>query len=171
MPSEILTSDLLAELTKHKAEILTFLRKAGDTRSFTYSPIGPISRTAQVHISVAQHGLWLIDRLFPNKSAYNSERALRLQGALNVAALEESLNEIVRRHETLRTSFPSVEGQPFQVITPASKSNLSIIDLRHRTETKDRQTEAERIRAEEAESPFDLEKGPLFRSKLICLSD
>ena len=70
-------------------------------------------------LSFAQQRLWFLDQLEPNSSIYNVPAGLRLSGPLNVACLERSLNEIVRRHEALRTTFPAVEGQPVQVISPS----------------------------------------------------
>jgi aspartate racemase len=84
--------------------------------------------------------------------------------------MEQSLNEIVRRHEALRATLSAVDGELFQVIAPALNLRLTLIDLRDIVDATERETEAERIVTEEVERPFDLAKGPLFRSQLLRLS-
>ncbi|MCH8282830.1 MAG: hypothetical protein IIC96_19375, partial [Chloroflexi bacterium] len=86
--------------------------------------------------SFAQQRLWFLDQLEPGSAAYNVPLAIRLSGSLNMIALEQSLNEIVRRHETLRTTFSTVDGQPVQVISPASTFNIPVVDLRHLTKAE-----------------------------------
>ena len=128
-----------------------------------------ISRPLRCPASLSQERLWFIEQLSPS-AAYNSGHTIRLIGTLNLAALEQSLNEIVRRHEALRTIFAAVDGQPFQIVTPPSNSSLLTIDLRGITGAAEREAEAERIVIEEAERLFDLAKGPLFRAKLVRVS-
>ena len=118
--------------------------------------------------SFAQQRLWFLDQLEPGNPAYNMPAAFRLVGPLDVAALEQSFNEIVRRHETLRTTFSVREGQPVQVIDPTSTLVLLVVDLRGLPESE-RKTEVSRLSAEEAKRPFDLAKGPLLRSTLLRL--
>src|SRR5688572_15392193 len=81
-------------------------------------------------LSFAQQRLWFLEQLCPGSSVYNIIEALRLHGALDASALERSLQEIVRRHEALRTNFMAVDGQPVQVIKPAADFALQILDLR-----------------------------------------
>ncbi len=81
-------------------------------------PIGPVSRNAELALSFAQHRLWFFGQLEPGISTYNMPAAVRLKGPLNLAALERSFNEIVNRHESLRTTFAMVDGPPTQVIAP-----------------------------------------------------
>lgn len=101
---------------------------------------------------------------------YNVPGAVRLKGSLNVAALEQSFNEIVRRHEALRTTFKTVDGQPVQAITPILRLTLPMLDWR---QLRDNEREAEvlRLADEERERPFDLAKGPLVRITLVRLDE
>jgi amino acid adenylation domain-containing protein len=136
------------------------------------SAIRPVSPGGVLPLSLAQERLWFLDQLESGNPAYSDGigKAFRLLGPLDVAALERSLNEIVRRHEALRTTFTSVNGQPVQVIASALTLWLPMVDLRELSETE-RGAEAERLAAEEAQRPFDLAQGPLLRAKLLRLSE
>src|ERR687885_2382021 len=81
--------------------------------------------------SFAQQRLWFIDQLVPGNPFYNVSTALRLTGSLNLAALEQAFNEIVRRHEVLRTTFRMLEGQLVQIIAPTLTIPLPVVDLRN----------------------------------------
>ncbi|MFN2236119.1 MAG: amino acid adenylation domain-containing protein, partial [Anaerolineales bacterium] len=133
------------------------------------SPITPITDDAERQLSYAQQRMWFIDQLEPGKATYNILIALRLEGALDLTTMEQSLEEIVRRHESLRTTFPSVEGKPFQVISAPEPFMLPLNDLSELPEAK-REMEARRLAAEEAQRPFDLARGPLLRAVLYRLS-
>jgi acyl carrier protein len=133
-------------------------------------PISRVSRDGDLPLSFAQQRLWFLDQLQPNNPLYNIPRAIRIQGRLNHAALERSLNEIVRRHESQRTLFKSVRGQPVQVILPALTLALPVTDLRHLPDSQ-RESEARRQAVEEAHRPFDLAQGPLLRASLFLLSE
>src|SRR6185503_9204454 len=113
---------------------------------------------------------WFIDQLAPGETVYNIPLAVRLSGALNLLALEQTLNEIIRRHEVLRTSFALVDEQPVQVIVPAVSLSLTVQEL---TSLAEPEREAELLRLVEAEAhqPFDLSRGPLLRVKLWRLSE
>ena len=121
-------------------------------------------------LSYSQRRLWFLDQYEPNSSVYNVPSGLRLKGALEVAALERSLNEIVHRHEALRTTFSMVGGEPVQAIAPSLTVALSMEDLSGCAEEK-REEKARQLVREEAHRPFDLSEGPLFRSKLVRLGD
>jgi aspartate racemase len=112
--------------------------------------------------------MWLLDRLAPESPTYNIVNALRLCGPLDVGALHESLEEIVRRHEVLRTTFAAVDGTPVQTIAPSLELGLPLEDLTALPRAA-RGAEARRIVREEARRPFDLAQGPLFRAKLLGL--
>jgi hypothetical protein len=105
-----------------------------------------------------------------NNSLYNVPVAVRLAGQLDIAALEFSLAEIVRRHEVLRTTFSTSGGQPVQIINAAEPVRLEVIDLTGRPESE-REVEARRIAEEEAMRPFDLSRGPLWRAGLLRLGE
>ncbi len=119
-------------------------------------------------LSFAQQRLWFLDQLDPGHPFYNMPSTLRLRGPLDVAALRNGLDAIVRRHEVLRTAFPAVDGKPVAVVDPGPRSTLAVEDLTHLPPTE-RWPEALRKAKREAQQPFDLERGPLFRPRLLRL--
>ncbi|MEG4490497.1 amino acid adenylation domain-containing protein [Microcoleus sp. D3_18_C4] len=133
-------------------------------------PIKRASRQGELPLSFAQQRLWFLDQLQPGNPAYNIPAAVRLKGALNVAVLEQTFQEIIKRHEALRTTFNSVEGRPAQVIISSFNFTLPIVNLRELSQAE-REAEAMRLAAEEARQPFDLTKGPLLRVTLLHLDE
>jgi non-ribosomal peptide synthetase component F len=129
-------------------------------------PIGPRSTKERAPLSFAQQRLWFLGQLEPGTASYNIPKALRLTGHLDVAVLERVLNEIVRRHEALRTRFEIVEEQPVQIISETQPMSLPLIDLSGLAELE-RATETARLTQEEARRPFDLARGPLVRASLL----
>jgi len=121
-------------------------------------------------LSFGQQQLWLLAHLLPDSPVYNECVTIHLPGPLDIAALERSFNEVLRRHEAWRTTFPTVDGQPVARVHPASPLALSITDLRGLPEAE-RETEALRLATEEAKRPFDLAHGPLLRAFLARLDD
>ncbi|PSB35312.1 non-ribosomal peptide synthetase [Chlorogloea sp. CCALA 695] len=115
--------------------------------------------------SFGQQRLWFLDRLFPNSSCYNVVNVLQLTGLLNVAVFESSFNEIIRRHEVLRTNFDTVDGKPVQLILPELKISISLIDLQP-LPVKERESAAQQEIALFGQQPFNLEYGALLRVKL-----
>lgn len=126
------------------------------------------SRGSSIPLSPAQLRLWFLDRLHPDSPLYNIAVAYRLKGRLDLHALERSLTEIARRHEILRTTFPTTEGEPRQVVHELEPFALLPVDLRHRG---DREKTAAEIAHEEAKRPFDLDEGPLMRVMSVQLAD
>jgi NRPS condensation-like uncharacterized protein len=120
-------------------------------------------------LSYAQQRLWLLDRLTPGSALYTIPASLRLTSMLDIPALRRSLNEIVRRHEALRTTFSIQDNQPIQVIAPRLTVDLPVIDLQHHS-PEEREAAAWEQAALEARRPFDVETGPLFRSTLLRLT-
>nr|WP_017317816.1 non-ribosomal peptide synthetase [Mastigocladopsis repens] len=118
--------------------------------------------------SFAQQRLWFLDQLIPGNTLYNVPTVIRLTGSLNLAALEQTFNEIVHRHEALRTTFKVLEGQPVQVIAASLTIPLSLLDLRH-IRADEQEAQAKRIVTAEIERPFDLSCGPLLRVMLLQL--
>jgi len=121
-------------------------------------------------LSYFQERLWFMEQWEPGKPTYNICQAYRLEGPLNVQALEASLNVVVNRHETLRTSFGADEGQPSQIIAPALRLPLPIADLRTAPEAGKNTTSLD-LAQEEARRPFDLTQSPLLRALLVQLAD
>jgi len=126
-----------------------------------------VERSGDLPLSFAQQRLWFIEQLEPGQSTYNISAAVRLTGVLDAAALERSLSEVVRRHEALRTTFPTVDGLPVQRIAEPSTLQLPLVDLSQLSEAE---REVERRATEEAQRPFDLVTGPLLRAKLLRVS-
>ncbi|MBW4602153.1 MAG: amino acid adenylation domain-containing protein [Calothrix sp. FI2-JRJ7] len=172
-PKEKLTPALKAELGERKAEILAFLRKTNISnyaQNYAQKLIQPIPREGNIPLSFAQQRLWFIDQFESGSSLYNVPIALHLKGVLNVAALSQTLNEIVRRHEGLRTSFILVEGQPVQLITPELIINLPIVDLQDLSEVEQKD-QVLQIISSEAKRPFNLAQAPLLRASLLRLNE
>ena len=134
------------------------------------APILPVSRDQELPLSFAQQRMWFLNQLEPDNAYYNVPLAVRLSGKLNVTALAETLTEIVRRHEVLRTIIPTVDGQPVQVILPAQPIHLELEDLTALDEDE-RQAEVERRTLAEAGRTFDLGVGPLLRVRLLRLDE
>src|SRR5215217_3973042 len=120
-------------------------------------------------LSFAQQRLWFLQQMNPQSPAYNVPVASRLLGKLNVKAMEQALNEIVQRHEVLRTTFQLVDAQPMQVISARAALPLPLLDLTHLSESV-RETEAHRLAVENLKEPFDLVNGPLMRAVLVRLN-
>jgi amino acid adenylation domain-containing protein len=150
------------------AESIEAARQAG--QKLLTTPILPISRNGDLALSFAQQRLWFFNQLDPGNSAYNLPAAVRLRGPLNLPALEKSLSEIVKRHESLRTTFGKVEGRPTQVIAPTLTIKLPVVDLR-KLQASERETEVRRLVTAEAQRPFDLSQGPLLRGTVLRLGD
>jgi amino acid adenylation domain-containing protein len=117
-------------------------------------------------LSFSQERLWFLDRLEPGAPTYNIPLAVAMQGELRYEELARSLRELVRRHEALRTVFESVEGTPWQRVSPTVEGELAIIDLEGLPDLV-QEAEAERLASFYARWSFDLEKGPLLRAALL----
>ena len=119
--------------------------------------------------SFAQQRLWFVDQFTPGRATYNLPSALRVRGKLNLEVLKRTVEEIVQRHETLRTRFVAVGGEPQQVIEDRVNIELAVLDLTGIAGEEQREAEAMRLSREEAQQPFDLRQAPLFRGKLLRL--
>ncbi|MCP4659291.1 MAG: amino acid adenylation domain-containing protein, partial [bacterium] len=129
-------------------------------------PLVPVAREGRLPVSFAQQRLWFLDRLQPGSALYNIPLVFHLRGALDRVALTRALDEIVRRHQVLRTRFATVDGEPVQIIAPASRLPLPMVDL---TAIADRERVAEGLSVgrREARRPFDLARGPVLRAALL----
>jgi len=134
------------------------------------APLARVSREEGAPLSFAQQRLWFIQQLELNNAGYNCPGATRLEGRLNLEALERSVNEIVRRHEVLRTRIEVEAGAPVQVIESWRPRMLEVEDL-SRLGMEEREEEARRIAKEEARTGFDLRRGPLMRVKVLRLAE
>jgi hypothetical protein len=120
--------------------------------------------------SYAQQRMWYVDQLEPGNPAYNVPWALRLRGVIDLRALQQSLDDVIKRHEILRTTFPVREGILTQKISPTCRNRMAVVDLLD-WNGEDRVREMQRLVNEEANRPFDLNTGPLLRAVLLKLED
>jgi amino acid adenylation domain-containing protein len=127
--------------------------------------MGPMGLPA----SFAQQRLWFLDQLEPGTAAYNLVRAFRITGPIDVSALTSAIRAVVRRHESLRTIFESVDGEARQIILPDIDVDVPIVSLTGVAES-DREKEALHIASEAGKRPFDLTRGPLLRALLVQMS-
>ena len=162
--TRLFQAPVLSEVARY---IEHHLRPAGERAE---PPLQPVSRERPLPLSFAQQRLWFLDQLEPANPLYNTPGALRLLGQLDITALERALSEIVRRHETLRTTFESVEGNPVQIISAPRPVTIPLIDLQ-RLDDVDRERETQKLIDAEARRPFDLLHGPLLRARLLRLRE
>ncbi|NEO69058.1 MAG: amino acid adenylation domain-containing protein [Moorea sp. SIO3H5] len=150
------------------AKIVTQLGQ--EERSNRLPSLEPISPQQTIPLSFGQEQLWFITQLVPSEPIYNETFTIHLGGDINIQALSNSLKELIRRHEILRTTFRVVNGQPVQEIHPPSRLTLPVVDLRFLPETE-RETEGLRIATEQLRTAFDLARSPLLRATLIQLGE
>lgn len=137
-----------------------------DAASPQMPPLVRASRKGNLSLSFAQRRLWFLNELEGESAFYNIPWVVRLRGELDVDALREALDTIIRRHEVLRTSFTVVDGEPVQIVSGSTNLAFSIIDLTHLPNTI-LEEEASRLRISEARQRFDLQAGPLLRAGLL----
>lgn len=159
-------SKRIANLSSEQLELL-MLQLSKKRAGATQTSIMPREKDSQViPLSFAQQRLWFLDQLTPENPGYNVPCALHLSGLLHVSMLERSLNEIVRRHEVLRTTFIAHEGHPRQIIASSIHLPFPIIDLTGLEKDRREQVLLQLVTAE-ARRPFDLAHGPLIRGTLL----
>ena len=131
-------------------------------------PMERVSRDRPLPLSFAQERLWFLHQLEPDTPAYNFSAVVRLSGKLDVRALRETLREVHRRHEVLRTTFAMAGGRPIQVTSLGVRVQLPVVDLTGFS-LGEREEEARRLVTRETRRPYDLSMGPLFRALLLRL--
>jgi len=157
----------LAELV-HAATVAELAAVVQSKTPTAPDSIPALPESDHYEVSFAQRRLWLIDHMVEEKSAYNIPSAHMLQQQIDVAALEQALDVLVARHESLRTTFLEVDGEPRQRIHPHARFTLERHDLRQETAGEEK---ARALALREANTPFDLEQGPLFRTVLCQIAD
>lgn len=155
-------SSRIAQLSPAKRALLELRLKQGGTREA--QPIPPRTNNSSAEVSFAQQRLWFLDQIEENRALYNVPRAMRLSGALDIPALQRTLNELVSRHEPFRTYFDSVDGALRQIISETAELPLARIDLSD-------EARATEIICEESLRPFDLARGPIIRATLLRLAE
>jgi aspartate racemase len=121
-------------------------------------------------LSFAQQRLWFLAQLEPDNPSYNVPQTLRLKGELNVAVLERTINAIIARHESLRTTFKKIDGQPVQIVSGRHEVKLPFVDLKELPEAE-REAEARRLAIAEARRPFNLNRDYPMRAVLVRIED
>lgn len=168
-PKEAMTAAIREQIAARKGEILHFMQNvkdANDGLMFANSS----GRPDLLPLSFAQQRLWFLDQLEGPSDTYNISGALRIRGSLDATLLEAATNALVARHEILRTTFPTVDGEPVQRIAPTLTIPLDVIDLSHLATEEQEQTVRNLAHAEK-EKPFDLVAGPLLRMTLLRLCE
>jgi amino acid adenylation domain-containing protein len=150
------------------AEHIDFLRR--HQWGISVPPIVPVSHDRPIPLSSSQRRLWFLQKLHPGLIAYNIPATFRITGAVNVEALKQALDEVVNRHEILRTRFVEIDGQPLQEILPTAAIELRVIDLSHLSKGQ-AEVEGEKLCTEASRQPYNLAEAPLMRAELLRLCD
>jgi amino acid adenylation domain-containing protein len=150
------------------AEVVEEAQRTGE--GLQAPPLERVARVGALPVSYAQQRMWFLNQLEPDSPLYNIPAAVRLRGNLNLPVLEQTLSEIIRRHEILRTTFALRDGHPVQLVSEPSPLQLPITDLRSLSPSE-REAEATSLAIGEAQRPFDLSIGPLLRATVLRLSD
>ncbi|NEQ78176.1 MAG: amino acid adenylation domain-containing protein, partial [Okeania sp. SIO2C9] len=168
-PEGKLTPTLLAQLRERKEEVLSFLYSAKQSVYSQQSQIKPIERNGNPPpLSYAQQRLWFIEKMALSSNAYNMPLVLHLVGQLDYIALQKSLNQIIARHETLRTTFSEINGTPVQIIKPSFELELPKKDLSGLTPSQ-QTSKLQQLLQQENEQIFNLEVDPPIRAQLFQL--
>ena len=165
-PKGVMTAELQAQVTYRKTEILALLGERASDQDSGPVRLGPMPRLGELPLSFAQQRLWFLDQLDPGTAAYTIAARRRLPRSLDLRALSETLTELVRRHESLRTTFVSRDGEPRQQIAGPEPVTPELIDLEGMP-TPDRARIASDIVRDLAHRPFTLARGPLFRPVVL----
>ncbi|MBL8169155.1 MAG: TauD/TfdA family dioxygenase [Acidobacteria bacterium] len=165
-------SEKLAGLSPAQRELLELRLRKQRVAQLGADGIAHQPGRSEAPLSFAQQRLWFLHQLQPDSPAYNIHNTVRLRGALNVEALEHSFNEIARRHDALRTTFRQAADVPRQFIVPQVNWRLTVEGFRPSSESEPAGEPSDAVRrllAAEAQRPFDLERGPLWRVRLLRL--
>ena len=130
---------------------------------------GRAPRLREVPLSFSQQRLWFLEQLVPGSAAYNVPSAVRIQGSLDLDVWRRCCDEIVRRHEALRTTFAEVDGRPVQRVAPTGQVDFAVVDCSH-LDGDAREREVQRLAREEVQRPFDLVQGLLLRVRFFRLA-
>ena len=167
-PTGVLSSELKTQIAERKAEILVFLQPRDGKAVRSEEPVTPVERDGSLPVSFSQQRLWFLDQFEPGSPVYNIPSAVRLSGVLDVAALERALASIISRHETLRTSIVTENGEPAAAVHEVEEWDLPVTDLQGLA-SGERDAAALKIASEESVRPFSLAQGPLFRNRLLVM--
>jgi amino acid adenylation domain-containing protein len=147
------------------------IRKAArEQRAVMAPPITPVPREGRLPLSLTQQRIWFAEQLAPGSPLYNLTVAMHIEGPLDVQVLEQSIGEVIRRHEALRTKIIVSEDQPSQIVCDVQPFTFRLMDLGGMS-PKERDAVVRRTLSEQAQQPFDLARGALFRIRLLRLSE
>src|SRR5215203_906705 len=158
----------VAQLSTEKRKLLEALLKEQGLDPLQVLPIPRREDRRVGMLSFPQQRLWLVERFTPGGGFYNIPSGMRFQGPLNVATVEQSLNEIVRRHEILRTAIQVIDGRPLQIIEKHLCQCVSFVDL-SALEEPVKKAVGERVIREQTQRLFDLGRGSMLRATLVGL--
>ncbi|MBT6225659.1 MAG: amino acid adenylation domain-containing protein, partial [Candidatus Scalindua sp.] len=161
-PKGAFTPEIRTFIASRKADILNFLQES------KFLKIEPVSQNREFPLSFSQERLWFLDQMVKDNTAYNVPIAVRLKGSLDVSALEQGIHEIIKRHKILRTSFPSKDGKPVQVIFDSLRPPIDIVDLQS-YQNGERLKRVVDLCTVDVQTPFNLACLPLIRVKLFLL--
>ncbi|MBF0120452.1 MAG: AMP-binding protein [Desulfobacterales bacterium] len=168
-PKGSLTEEIRNKLSFYKNELILFLGSTKEKTSF-HTKIQPVPRDKTLlPLSYSQKRLWFLDQLDGQSHVYNICGAVKLIGKLDVVVLERAFNEIIRRHEILRTSFLTVDGQPIQSIAYEFKLSIPVLNI-EKLSKYEQDAEIKRKIFEHAQNDFNLSKIPLIKAELLCIS-
>ena len=160
----------VTSLSNDKRRLLEQMLQEKGLRALATSAIPRRDPALAAPASLLQEGLWLLDQIEPGSATMNVPGAIRLTGPLSADALEWALTEIVRRHESLRTTFVHDGNILQQIVTPAHARPLETVELSD-LPPDERESEAIRLAVDDARTPFDLAVGPLFRTRLLRINE
>ncbi|MCG8669775.1 MAG: amino acid adenylation domain-containing protein [Pseudomonadales bacterium] len=164
-PEGAFTPEIRDEIVAAKPQIIEFLKQAQKLKK---KGIDVASREGDLPVSYSQQRLWLLDQINPNDTTYNIPAAFRIKGQIDPKLLEKAFASLVERHESLRTTFSDVEGSPIQVIEPFTQWQLPLEDITSLSDAEKDQRLIDEVN-KEAQTPFSLNEGPLFRARLLIL--
>jgi amino acid adenylation domain-containing protein len=162
----------LRALFEEDATVHSLAKLAETTRQEEHGPVPSLSaqpRESALPLSFAQERLWFLEQLYSLGSSYHEAVVFRLEGEMDVAAFERSFVELIRRHESLRTRFATVDGEGMRAIDAPAAFRLEVADLGI-LNVEERQVRAQQLIQAESERLFDLEQGPLIRVSLLRLA-
>lgn len=159
-----------SHLSPQERELINYLLEDEGVELPKVQQIARRQGQQEIPLSSSQERLWILEQLLPGTATYHIAEAFELKGALNVEALNQTINEITRRHEVLRTTFATMGGRPVQVVSPALYVDLAVLDFSHMPDGS-RRAKALDWSNERMRQPFDLQKGPLLRADLLRLAE
>lgn len=165
---EIPIKEFFEDPTIAHTAALIVRKLAGHVRNDGETRIVPREVVSPVVCSFGQRRLWIIDRLMPGKAFYNTPAVQRISGHLNIPVFQRAVDEIIKRHQSLRTVFREENDEPLQIILPHLELPIIVEDLKH-LHGSEQDDEVRRRALDQISAPFDLEQGPLLRMTLLCL--